>query len=169
MSPSIEIFVENHADTSEIAESQWQEWFSRWIAVAGIDLPAAAGYELTLRLTSDEAIRALNRTYRNIDRPTDVLSFACLEDPVVGFQFPESATLPLYLGDIIISTETAASQADSENLSLATELVWLASHGFLHLLGWDHPDDNSLTQMLSLQAQLLTTIGVLPPQWAITE
>jgi probable rRNA maturation factor len=67
---------------------------------------------------------------------------------------------PLYLGDIIISVDTAQRQALEQNHELNTELLWLASHGFLHLLGWDHPDEGSLTKMLECQARLLGTIGV---------
>ena len=68
--------------------------------------------------------------------------------------------LPLYLGDIVISVDTAQRQVQQHGHTLQTELVWLAAHGLLHLLGWDHPDDDSLTRMLSQQAILLQTIGL---------
>jgi probable rRNA maturation factor len=88
-----------------------------------------------------------------------VLAFAALE---VNFpQLPEefSELEPLYLGDIIISVETAQRQSEQQNHSLDKELVWLAAHGFLHLLGWDHPDEESLLKMLAQQEVLLKLAG----------
>jgi probable rRNA maturation factor len=66
----------------------------------------------------------------------------------------------LYLGDIVISIETARQQAQQQEHPLPTELAWLAAHGLLHLLGWDHPDEESLSQMLKQQVILLKTIGI---------
>jgi probable rRNA maturation factor len=66
---------------------------------------------------------------------------------------------PLELGDIVISVQTAARQAPEHGHSLERELLFLASHGLLHLLGWDHPDDTSLAAMLSRQEQLLAAAG----------
>jgi len=77
-------------------------------------------------------IRRLNRTWRGIDTPTDVLSFPAGEDPGPG----------RHLGDLVISRETAARQARHEGHSLATELRVLALHGLLHLLGYDHERDS---------------------------
>ncbi len=68
--------------------------------------------------------------------------------------------LPLYLGDIVISVDTANRQATEQGHPLQTELAWLATHGLLHLLGWDHPDETSLLQMLERQAVLLQQIGL---------
>lgn len=67
---------------------------------------------------------------------------------------------PLYLGDMIISVETARRQAQQQNHSLTLELAWLAAHGLLHLLGWDHPDDISLHEMLNRQETLLKIVGL---------
>jgi probable rRNA maturation factor len=74
-----------------------------------------------------------------------------------------SASLPLYLGDIVISLDTAQRQAETQSHPLEVELAWLAAHGLLHLLGWDHPDDASLTRMLNQQQALLQIVG-LPVQ-----
>ncbi len=128
-------------------------WFETWLAQPGLDLPAASNYELSLRLTDDAEIQLLNSQYRQKDQPTDVLAFAALENDM-----PLIASLPVYLGDIIISVDTANRQALEYQHSLHQELAWLASHGFLHLLGWDHPDEISLENMLQLQEQLLGTI-----------
>ena len=121
--------------------------------------PVAPGYEVSLRLTADADIQALNAQYRQQDRSTDVLAFAALEVDCPQLEEMQSSE-PLYLGDIIISIDTAQRQAQQQGHPLKTELAWLASHGFLHLLGWDHPDEDSLTQMLDRQETLLRAIGL---------
>lgn len=163
----IEVSVqEPFAGRSPIAVSEWENWFLAWMTqlepanAAGEALQAQDCYELSLRLTDDSEIHTLNRDYRHKDQPTDVLSFAALE--VDCPQLPDHE--PLYLGDIIISVETAARQAAEQGHSLKEELSWLASHGLLHLLGWDHPDDDSLIEMLTQQEEMLTAIG-LSVQW----
>lgn len=89
-------------------------------------------FEVGLRLTTDAAIRVLNRDYRSKDKPTDVLAFAQREGPAAALH-------PTVLGDIVISVETARRQAKR---GLATELLHLASHGLCHLLGYDHRNDD---------------------------
>lgn len=141
-----------------ISEETWTDWFRHWLEVLHPDLSPYAIYELSLRLTDDAEIQALNAQYRHKNHPTDVLAFAALE--VDYPQLEEMQAHPLYLGDIVISVETAQRQADVQNHSLQQELAWLAAHALLHLLGWDHPDEASLTQMLQQQALLLQTIGL---------
>jgi probable rRNA maturation factor len=157
----LELTVQNALDQSilDIDEATWSKHFQTWIVQPDLGLPPAADYEITLRLTGDAEIQTLNSQYRQIDRPTDVLAFAALEDEMI---LPlEMGSLPLYLGDIIISVETAQKQAELQGHSISIELLWLASHGFLHLLGWDHPDDQSLIEMLACQDILLGTINVV--------
>ena len=88
-------------------------------------------YEVGLRLTTDAAIRELNRDYRGKNKPTDVLAFAQREGPAAKLH-------PELLGDIVISVDTARKQAKK---GLVPELLHLASHGLCHLLGYDHRDD----------------------------
>ena len=144
-------------EVSPISLADWQRWLEVWLTSLDGDLPQSDTYELTLRLTDDSEIQALNSQYRQQNKPTDVLAFAALEAEMPIFQ-PEEPE-PLYLGDIIISLETAAVQAQQNNHSLTIELAWLASHGLLHLLGWDHPDDARLEEMLAQQANLLKQVG----------
>lgn len=157
----LELTIQNTLDQPILGldESMWSAYFQTWIVQPNLGLPPATDYEITLRLTDDAEIQSLNAQYRQIDRPTDVLAFAALEDEMI--LPPEMDGLPLYLGDIIISIETAQKQAGVQGHSLLIELLWLASHGFLHLLGWDHPDDQSLAEMLAFQDILLGTINVL--------
>jgi probable rRNA maturation factor len=96
--------------------------------------------ELSLTLTSDRAIRALNRNYRGKDAPTDVLSFSQIEE--AGRAAPDPLKVVNAknqpLGDIVISIDTALRQARELGVTPATRLRTLLAHGFLHLLGYDH-------------------------------
>jgi probable rRNA maturation factor len=156
---NLELIVQDLYQPSSVDETTWANWFQDWLEMPGLELPPAASYELSLRLTTDAEIQALNSQFRQQDRPTDVLSFAAME-----VDFPEIADNPadssLYLGDIIISVDTAVRQAPEHGYSLRKELAWLASHGLLHLLGWDHPDEPSLLIMLDRQETFLAQSGL---------
>ena len=142
-----------------IDEATWQTWFQQWLTLLRSALPPRiSAYELSLRLTDDAEIQSLNADYRQKNQPTDVLAFSALEQDYP--QPAEMQDLPLYLGDIVISVETAQQQADQRQHSLQLELAWLAAHALLHLLGWDHPDEASLQSMLKQQERLLETVGL---------
>lgn len=150
--------------TSPIQSETWETWFQGWLEALSqvkhedqISLNLDQNYELSLRLTDDTEIQTLNAQYRQIDKPTDVLAFAALE--VDSPQSEEMRSLPLYLGDIVISVDTAQRQAEQQGHDVSYELAWLAAHGLLHLVGWDHPDDDSLARMLSQQETLLQVVG----------
>ena len=115
---------------------------------------AARDFSLGLQLTDDTTIAELNGTWRQKDQPTDVLLFAALDDAP-----PLTDDPCLELGDIIVSVPTARRQAIEHGHDLLWELRWLVSHGFLHLLGWDHPDDERLAAMVRCQEQLLDNSG----------
>lgn len=136
---------------------QWQDWFKVWLLHLQPAYSPIQSYELSLLLTTDATIQTLNLQYRQLDRPTNVLAFAMLDGDVP----PPAvlALLPLELGDIVISVETAQRQAHEHNHSLACELAWLATHGLLHLLGWEHPDEEDLQRMLVQQTTLLRAVG----------
>ncbi|MEB3294413.1 MAG: rRNA maturation RNase YbeY [Synechococcales bacterium] len=152
-----------------IPEEQWDCWFQHWLALLqptdadGVALHPTHCYELSLRLTDDAEIQTLNRDFRYQDRPTDVLSFAALE--VDYPEIPDDE--PLYLGDIIISVQTAARQAEERGYPLEVELAWLAAHGLLHLLGWDHPDEVHLHRMLNQQQLLLASVQIVAPSYEL--
>ena len=114
----------------------------------------ARSFSLGLQLTDDATIAELNGTWRHKDQPTDVLSFAALDAAP-----PLTDDPCLELGDIIVSVPTARRQAIEHGHGLLRELRWLVSHGFLHLLGWDHPDDQALAAMVQCQEQLLDCSG----------
>lgn len=165
----VEVSVQDHfltlsrsvaSETEYIAISTetWEHWFQRWLEALQSTLPPAQSYELCLRLTEDTEIQTLNAQYRHKNQPTDVLAFAALE--VNSPQLPThlQSSIPLYLGDVVISVETAYQQAQQQGHPLHTELAWLATHGLLHLLGWDHPDEESLREMLNQQETLLQAV-----------
>ena len=93
--------------------------------------------DLSLLVTDDTVVQGLNRTYRGIDRTTDVLAFALQEDSG-GIAFPAAPDGILHLGEVIISCPQAERQAEEQGHSLRHELATLVIHGALHLLGYDH-------------------------------
>jgi probable rRNA maturation factor len=155
-----------------LLQSPWSAWGQCWLNALGESLPPASGYEMTLLLTDNAKIQSFNSQFRHQDQPTDVLAFAALEgslprSPLTDVAidvFPWSNE-PLYLGDIVISLEQAAQQANERGHDFFIEVIWLFSHGLLHLLGWDHPDETTLTTMLSKQSYLLTLIDLNPPNF----
>lgn len=98
--------------------------------------------EVSIVLVDDPRIQAMNRQYRGLDRPTDVMAFSQLEGVSV-----ESPGLPVFLGDIVISVETAQRQAEENGLSAHEELDLLVVHGILHLLGYDDETDAGASEM----------------------
>ena len=91
--------------------------------------------EISVTFTDNEGIRELNRQYRNIDAPTDVLSFPMGENGVYDTNLETGAKI---LGDVVISLEKAAEQADAFGHSFQREVAYLTAHSVLHLLGYDH-------------------------------
>ena len=143
----------------------WHERFSQWLQQLAPELKRelkASGYSLGLSLVSDREIAELNGDWRGKAGPTDVLAFAAQDDglddapPLPMPALDDEDSEPLELGDIVISLETAARQAPEHGHALPEELLFLATHGLLHLLGWDHPDDASLAAMLARQERLLS-------------
>lgn len=118
------------------------------------------GAEVSVTLVDDAEIRRLNRTYRGVDSSTDVLSFALQE------KVPEEPEIKggeggLLLGDIFISLETAERQATAYGHSLEREMGFLAVHGFLHLLGYDHDNQEAEEIMVRRQEEILSRVGLV--------
>ena len=112
--------------------------------------------ELSITLTDDEHIHALNKKFRGIDRPTDVLSFAFRESDepeIIGADFD-------ILGDVIISLERAKIQAEDFGHSFLREIIFLEVHGLLHLLGYDHIDDDERREMEAEQKFVMAKLGI---------
>ncbi|MDT7961376.1 MAG: rRNA maturation RNase YbeY [Armatimonadota bacterium] len=175
------------------AETEWLQRLNDAVQAAidalTADEPIPHAYEVALYLTTDAEIRALNRDYRGVDAPTDVLSFGYgkPDDATPSLRFPLQAggtapdgfpsrsggnlkeggetdsadTLPDLppLGDIVISVETARRQAPLNGHNLLTELLMLALHGTLHLMGYDDSTDTERAAMNRRAASVLRTLG----------
>ena len=139
------------------------------------------GIELDLSIVSNEEIQVLNRDYRGLDKPTDVLSFALTEvtskfdvdfahldlteepeetEDLEETEFEDEEAIPQHLGDIIISYPRAQEQAQDYGHSLDRELAFLTVHGFLHLNGYDHQTEEEAQEMFRIQEEVLTTYGL---------
>ena len=122
------------------------------------DLPLERA-ELSLVLADDAMVQELNRQYRGQNKPTNVLSFAALDDE----DAPEPTDGPLLLGDVIIAYETTAAEAEAEGKSLSDHLSHLVVHGVLHLLGFDHMEEDEAEEMEGLESSILGMLGIADP------
>ena len=116
--------------------------------------------EMTLSIVSPEQIRELNKSFRDVDKVTDVLSFPTCDNPTCGAitvvcEEVNPETDLVNIGDIIICLERAKEQAKEYGHSLKRELSFLALHGLLHLLGYDHVNQDDEQQMVALQKEIL--------------
>lgn len=131
--------------------------------------------EVSLTFVDDETIRELNREYRGMDKSTDVLSFPMGEDELEGDEALEleeeveaddadmvedEDMMPLLLGDVIISVPTAIRQSEEYGHSIERELGFLFLHGFLHLIGYDHDNEEAERDMISRQEAVLAKAGL---------
>ena len=131
-------------------DARWRKYkidFEQIASAAAKNLGPDA--EVSIVLTNDSEIHRLNREYRNIDKPTNVLSFE-LDDDIL-------------LGDIYISLDTAQAEADAENISLADHVAHLVVHGMLHLQGYDHIRDSDAIVMEKAEVDILKTLGIKNP------
>ena len=151
------ISMENAQDKIELGEYLEQRLQDGMNAVAKLhDLDDMTEVDITI--VDDEEIHQLNRDYRGVDRPTDVLSFALDEDDE---DEPELLEGQLHLlGDIIISAETATRQAEEFGHGLEREIVYLAVHGLLHLLGYDHMAEEDKVVMRAKEEEALRAINL---------
>ena len=109
---------------------------------------------ISVTLVDNEYIHEINRNYRHIDRPTDVISFAFLDDNPNRDKMFQSKEM-VVLGEIYISIDKAKEQASAYGHSLERELNFLFVHGLLHLLGYDHMNENDEKIMFALQEEIL--------------
>lgn len=117
------------------------------------------GTEVSVTFVDNERIKEINREYRDKDQPTDVISFA-MEEMGEGEIAIIGEDIPKVLGDIIISIPRAKEQAKDYGHSFARELGFLAVHGFLHLLGYDHMTKEDEEKMFSRQKEILEAYGL---------
>jgi probable rRNA maturation factor len=123
------------------------------ITIAAARAPAAG--EVSVLLADDAAVKALNRDWRGIDKPTNVLSFPAAASNPAG--------VPALIGDIAIAFETLEREAGAENKPLLHHLAHLAVHGYLHLLGYDHQTDSEAETMEALEREILAAMRIPDP------
>jgi probable rRNA maturation factor len=130
--------------------------FERAIAAAAeaIDAPLA---EVVVMLADDETVRRLNRDWRKIDKPTNVLSFPAAKMPAIE---------PPMLGDIVIAYETLTRECEQEDRVFLHHLAHLAVHGFLHLMGYDHKNDSDAEAMEQMETAILARLDMPDPYLA---
>ncbi len=127
------------------------------VAGAVLSLACAPGdAEVSLVFVDDEYIHRLNREYRGVDRPTDVLSFALQE----GEPMPDAGEEETLLGDVVISLETARRQSEEYGHSFEREVAFLVAHGVLHLLGYDHQTEEEGRTMREKEEAVLGRLGL---------
>ena len=116
---------------------------------------STSGSELAIVLTNDSAIRQLNRVWRNVDAPTNVLSFPAATK--------QGADEPAHLGDIVLAYETIAREARDEGKPLANHIAHLVVHGYLHLLGFDHERNADAEAMEQTERDILGRLAIPDP------
>lgn len=151
----MEVIISNYPETLTFP----QEYMENVIAAAEMvgRLYGVENGEVSVTLTNNAYIHTLNKKYRGIDRPTDVLSFALneSEEPAI-----EGGMEINVLGDLVISVERAEEQAADFGHSVRRELAFLTVHGMLHLLGYDHIEDEEREEMEAEQRFVMEKLGI---------
>jgi probable rRNA maturation factor len=178
--PELELYIDTDSDETNARVQELlntlplDQTIERTLQAAGIREPVM----LTLLITSDETIKEMNKQYRQMNKPTDVLSFPLLERPLVnapaeqlwqpqeGAEAAQSTTpfvtppeLVTNLGDVVISWPTVQRQAAEAGHSVGYELLYLLSHGVLHLVGYDDMSEAGYQAMIGIQQSVLQSLG----------
>ena len=151
-------------DETEVVREEYQKLVEDVVSFASDYLHYPENRECCISFVSSERIREINRDFRNIDKVTDVISFALDDededmDPIKNFMASDE-NFVTSIGDIIISVDRAKEQAEEYGHSLERELGFLALHGFLHLNGYDHQTEEEEKEMTGLQKEILTAYGL---------
>lgn len=150
------MFTIDFSDHTNLVKEDWFTQIDKLLTFAKEQENIEEEAELSVTFVDKDEIQEINKMYRDKDKVTDVISFALEEDEpeITGIEMPR------VLGDIIICTDVAQEQADSYGHSFERELGFLALHGFLHLLGYDHINEQDEKQMFGRQDQILNAYGL---------
>ncbi|RLC94970.1 MAG: rRNA maturation RNase YbeY [Chloroflexi bacterium] len=144
-----------------------RESWLQWVVECALSQSAVdRDVEMGIFITDDETVRKLNRDYRGVDEPTDVLSFALTEERSDGesppFVMPPDGLVRL--GEVVISYPRAAEQAQEKGHIIETEIALLVAHGTLHLLGYDHDRPERERQMRAIEERVLSRVEARGPE-----
>lgn len=148
MNSSVEVFVQVEEEIKELETVEK-------VLYSAIEKEKLENVSFNLIIVDNDYIHELNKTYRNIDRETDVITFALEDEDTLVMPSDERI-----LGDIYISIDRARSQAEDFGHSLLRELSFLAVHGFYHLLGYDHMTEEDEKVMFKKQEEVLDAYGI---------
>jgi len=139
----------------ESFHEDYQEIYTKIIEETCLQLNLKEDIELSCIFVDDKKIHEINKEYRQVDRPTDVISFALEDNEVLLLE-----GMPRNLGDIFISIDRAKVQAEQYGHSIKREMCFLFTHGLLHLLGFDHMDKQEEKEMFEMQDTILDTLKI---------
>ncbi len=142
----LQIATENSADLP--TEQQIQQWANAAVRAENVEP------EITVRIVDEAESHQLNLTYRGKDKPTNVLSFP--------FEGPDEVELPL-LGDLVICRQVVEREAQEQSKPLTAHWAHMVVHGSLHLLGYDHIEEDEAEEMESLESQIMRSLGFADP------
>jgi len=152
------MFTIDFSDHTDLVKNEWYEQIDSLLTFAKKQEHIDSEAELSVTFVDKDEIQNINKMYRDKDKVTDVISFALEEDePEIDMN---ELDIPRVLGDIIICTDVAKEQSESYGHSFERELGFLALHGFLHLLGYDHMNDNDEKEMFGRQDAILNEFGL---------
>ena len=138
-------------------DKQWREYaplFETIMQATLDELGKKEEYAISVILVKKRKIHEINRDYRGIDHPTDVITFAAMEGELFAMEDE------IELGDIFINVDAVVAQAEEYGHSIKREMAFLFTHGLLHLLGYDHMEENDEKEMFALQNEILNGLGI---------
>lgn len=155
--------LEVYDNTNEVS-IEWIELIKKILNFAGDYIKLPENTEMSVTLMDNEEIHQINKEYRGVDKPTDVISFAIEEDdpnevPII-LPDDEDFEIPKNIGDIMVSVDKVKEQAEYLGHSQERELGFLVVHGFLHLNGYDHMREEDEQEMFGLQREILEEYGL---------
>lgn len=153
-----DVIINNMQNKIEVSK-ELEDLIAKVINAALLAENVSGDVEVSIVLVDDEYIQNLNKNYRSIDAPTDVLSFAMREsvdESDISFECEEEELL----GDVVISLERARGQAEEYGHSIEREIGFLVTHGILHLLGYDHETESERAVMRNKEEKILESIGL---------
>lgn len=167
-------------ETAVLIESGWPDSIG-WSALAADAVDAAiaqtpnaglalsdASIEVSVKFTSDDEVRVLNRDYRGKDKPTNVLSFPMVAPDLIEM-IANTDDGEVLLGDIVLAYGTCAREAEARGITIAAHATHLIVHGTLHLLGYDHMNDGEAEAMEALEQAIMASLGLHNPYEAIED